>query len=151
MSPAARRAPAGGRRAVADTWWGRAWVAALEDSTLDAGRLSRGRTYARQGKVGEVAVSSGVIKAPVQGSDYYPYRTSVRVPALTDRQWDTLLNTIATRAGHTAALRDGEMPEDLVEDARAAGVPLLPLPTELDPGCSCPDWGYPCKHSAALC
>lgn len=151
MSPAARRAPARGRRAFADTWWGRAWVAALEDSTLDAGRLSRGRTYARQGKVGEVTVSSGVVKASVQGSDFYPYRTSVRVPALTDGQWDTLLNTIATRAGHTAALLDGEMPEDLVEDARAAGVPLLPLPTELDPGCSCPDWGYPCKHAAALC
>lgn len=151
MSPEARRAPARGRRAFADTWWGRAWVAALEDSTLDAGRLSRGRTYARQGKVGQVSVSSGLVKAPVQGSDFHPYRTSVRVPALTDSQWDTLLNTIATRAGHTAALLDGEMPEDLVEDARAAGVPLLPLPTELDPKCSCPDWGYPCKHAAALC
>ncbi|MFD0508213.1 SWIM zinc finger family protein [Streptomyces chiangmaiensis] len=29
--------------------------------------------------------------------------------------------------------------------------PLLPEPSELDPECSCPDWGYPCKHAAALC
>src|ERR1043165_516852 len=43
------------------------------------------------------------------------------------------------------------MPAELVDDARRAGVPLLPLPTELDPECSCPDWGYPCKHAAALC
>nr|WP_255344993.1 SWIM zinc finger family protein [Streptomyces avermitilis] len=43
------------------------------------------------------------------------------------------------------------MPGELVDDARRAGVPLLPQSTELDPDCSCPDWGYPCKHAAALC
>ncbi len=43
------------------------------------------------------------------------------------------------------------MPGELVDDARRAGVPLLPQPTELDPECSCPDRGYPCKHAAALC
>ncbi|WP_261726004.1 SWIM zinc finger family protein [Streptomyces fulvoviolaceus] len=147
MSPAPRR----GRRAFAATWWGQAWVGALEDSTLDSGRLSRGRTYARQGMVSEVTVSRGVVKAPVQGSRPRPYRTSVRVPTLTGAQWDTLLDAIAARAGHTAALLDGEMPQGLVDDARTAGVPLLPGPTELDPDCSCPDWGYPCKHAAALC
>jgi len=151
MSPAPRRAPARGKRAFAATWWGQAWVTALEDSTLDSGRLSRGRTYARHGMVGEVTVSPGTVKAPVQGSRPRPYRTTVRVPTLTDSQWDTLLDAIAARAGHTAALLDGAMPQDLVDDARAAGVPLLPGPAELDPDCSCPDWGYPCKHAAALC
>lgn len=149
MNPSPRRVPA--RRSFATTWWGQAWVSALQDSTLDSGRLSRGRTYARQGMVGEVTVSPGVVKAPVQGSRPRPYRTSVRVPTLTDRQWDTLLDAIAARAGHTAALLDGEMPQNLDDDARTAGVPLLPLPTELDPDCSCPDWGHPCKHAAALC
>jgi uncharacterized Zn finger protein len=151
MTPAARRSPARGRRAFAGTWWGLAWVSALEDSTLDSGRLSRGRTYARQGMVGEIIVAPGQIKAPVQGSRPRPYRSAVQLPVLTARQWDTLLDAVAARAGRVAALLDGEMPEDLVEDARAAGVPLLPEPTELDPDCSCPDWGYPCKHAAALC
>jgi uncharacterized Zn finger protein len=126
-------------------------VAALEDSTLDAGRLSRGRTYARQGMVGPVTIAPGQIKAAVQGSRPRPYRSSVHLPVLTDPQWDTLLDTIAARAGHLAGLLDGEMPTELVDDARQAGVPLLPQPTELDPECSCPDWGYPCKHAAALC
>ncbi|MDX3226244.1 SWIM zinc finger family protein [Streptomyces sp. ME19-01-6] len=151
MSPAARRAPARGKRAFAATWWGQAWVRALEDSTLDAGRLSRGRTYARKGMVGDVIVAPGQVKAPVQGSRPRPYRSAVHLPVLTDRQWDTLLDAIAARAGHVAALLDGEMPEDLVEDAGTADVPLLPRPTELDPECSCPDWGHPCKHAAALC
>ncbi|WP_405863652.1 SWIM zinc finger family protein [Streptomyces sp. NBC_00005] len=149
--PGPRRAPARGGRAFAATWWGQAWVTALEGSTLDAGRLSRGRTYARKGMVGTAAVAPGQVKAAVQGTQPRPYRSSVHLPVLTDAQWDTLLDTIAARAGHLAALLDGEMPAELVDDARHAGVPLLPQPTELDPDCSCPDWGYPCKHAAALC
>ncbi|GAB2989478.1 SWIM zinc finger family protein [Streptomyces pseudoechinosporeus] len=149
--PGPRRAPARGRRAFAATWWGRAWVTALEDSTLDAGRLSRGRTYARKGMVGPVTIAPGQVKAAVQGSQPRPYRSAVHLPVLTDAQWDTLLDTVAARAGHLAALLDGEMPAELVDDTRQAGVPLLPQPTELDPDCSCPDWGYPCKHAAALC
>jgi uncharacterized Zn finger protein len=147
----ARHGPARGKRAFAATWWGQAWVGALEDSTLDSGRLSRGRTYARQGMVGEVTVAPGVLRATVQGSRPRPYRSAVHVPVLTDVQWDTLLDAIAASAGHLAALLDGELPAEVVDDARAAGVPLLPLPHELDPECSCPDWGYPCKHAAALC
>ncbi|MET8645056.1 SWIM zinc finger family protein [Streptomyces sp. NPDC004675] len=151
MSPTAHRGRVRGKRAFAATWWGQAWVAALEDSTLDAGRLSRGRTYARKGMVGRIIIAPGQVKAPVQGSRPRPYRSAVHLPVLTLRQWDTLLDTIAARAGHVAALLDGEMPTDLVEDAHQADVPLLPQPTELDPECSCPDWGYPCKHAAALC
>jgi uncharacterized Zn finger protein len=149
--PGPRRAPARGKRAFAATWWGQAWVTALEDSTLDAGRLSRGRTYARHGMVGPTTIGPGQVKAAVQGSRPRPYRSSVHLPVLTDTQWQTLLDTIAARAGHLAALLDGEMPAELVDDARQAGIPLLPQPTELDPECSCPDWGYPCKHAAALC
>ncbi|WP_405541212.1 hypothetical protein OG478_01370 [Streptomyces phaeochromogenes] len=136
MSPAVpgpRRAPGRGRRAFAATWWGQAWVTALEDSTLDSGRLSRGRTYARQGMVGAVTIAPGQVKAAVQGSRPRPYRSAVHLPVLTDAQWHTLLDTIAARAGHLAALLDGEMPAELVDDAREAGVALLPQPTELDP------------------
>ncbi|GAA2243021.1 hypothetical protein GCM10010145_06820 [Streptomyces ruber] len=150
MTPA-RKAPRSGTRAFAATWWGRAWVDALEGSTLDAGRLSRGRTYARKGMVGPVTAAPGALRAKVEGSAPRPYDSTVRLRVLTDAQWETLLDTIAARAGRTAALLDGEMPADLVDDARAAGVPLLPEPGELDPECSCPDWGHPCKHAAALC
>ncbi|MFI6860236.1 SWIM zinc finger family protein [Streptomyces sp. NPDC050421] len=149
--PGPRRAPARGKRAFAATWWGQAWVTSLEDSTLDAGRLSRGRTYARKGMVGSINVAPGRIKAAVQGSEPRPYRSAVHLPVLNDAQWDTLLDTIAARAGHVAALLDGEMPAELVDDARQSDVPLLPRATEFDPECSCPDWGYPCKHAAALC
>jgi uncharacterized Zn finger protein len=150
MTPA-RKAPRTGIRAFAATWWGQTWVDALEASTLDAGRLSRGRTYARKGMVGPVTAAPGILRAEVEGSAPWPYDAEVRLRVLTDAQWDILLDAIAVQAGRTAALLDGEMPADLVDVARTAGVPLLPEPSELDPECSCPDWGYPCKHAAALC
>ncbi|MFF1569324.1 SWIM zinc finger family protein [Streptomyces sp. NPDC058293] len=150
MTPS-RKAPRTGSRAFAATWWGQAWVDALEASTLDAGRLSRGRTYARKGMVGAVTTTPGLLRAEVEGSAPWPYDAAVHLRVLTGAQWETLLGAIAAQAGRTAALLDGEMPADLVDDARAAGVPLLPEASELDPECSCPDWGYPCKHAAALC
>ena len=141
----------GSRAPFAETWWGLEWVHALEDSSLDYGRLQRGRTYARGGAVGAVTVAPGSAAAHVHGSRRTPYRSSVTVEQLTDRQWDRLLDMIADRAANIAALLDGDMPAALAEDAEAAGVPLLPGPGDLEPACSCPDWGYPCKHAAALC
>ncbi|MEU0663823.1 SWIM zinc finger family protein [Streptomyces lavendulocolor] len=139
------------RAPFAESWWGREWLRALEESSLDSGRLQRGRTYARSGAVGQLTVAPGSAAAPVKGSRPTPYHSTVLVKQLKDRQWDQLLDMIAERAAHIAALLDGEMPAALADDAAAAGVPLLPGPHDLDPQCSCPDWGYPCKHAAAVC
>ncbi|MEU1076453.1 MULTISPECIES: SWIM zinc finger family protein [unclassified Streptomyces] len=140
-----------GRRSFADTWWGNAWVSALEGPTRSAtGRLARGRTYARAGNVREITITPGRATAQVRGSLPTPYRTSMEIPQLTERQWDALLDVVAARAGHLAALLDRDMPTALAEDAAQAGVHLLPGSRELVPSCSCPDDGYPCKHAAAL-
>jgi len=141
----------GSRGALASSWWGTEWIAALEETSMDPGRLSRGRTYARRGAVGEITVTPGGISAKVHGSRPRPYTSSVRVRVLDDGQWDRLLDTVAAKAAHIAALLDRDMPHALVEDAAKARVLLLPADDELDPDCSCPDWGYPCKHAAALC
>ncbi|MBS2966918.1 SWIM zinc finger family protein [Actinocrinis puniceicyclus] len=141
----------GGRGPFASTWWGQAWVAALEETSMDAGRLSRGRTYARRGAVGEITVTAGLIKAKVHGSQPRPYSASVRIRRLDDDEWDRVLDAAAARAQHIAALLDRDLPQELAADAARAGAPLLPADDELEPSCSCPDWGYPCKHAAALC
>src|SRR5205814_1622989 len=98
--------------------------------------------------VGPVTVAPGQVKAAVQGSRPRPYRSAVHLPVLADAQWDTLLNTVAARAGHLAALLDGEMPAELVDDARHAGVPLLPQPAEHTP--ELPDVPEPSAHTASL-
>ncbi|MET8078670.1 SWIM zinc finger family protein [Streptomyces sp. NPDC005303] len=131
----------------AATWWGNAWVAALEEGALDAKRLARGRGYAEQGHVDAITVTPGLVLAYVQGSRARPYRVQVRLRTLGDADWDRFLDLAADRTGHIAALLDKEMPEALAE----CGVPLLPGPGDLEPQCSCPDRGHPCKHAAALC
>jgi len=140
------------RRTFGATWWGRAWIDALEHrARLDPNRLPRGRTYARQDRARAVVLSAGEISATVSGSRASPYRVRVRIRTFDDEEWDRLLAAVAAKAGHSAALLDGELDPGIVEDARAAGVELLPGAGELQPRCSCPDWADPCKHSAAAC
>jgi uncharacterized Zn finger protein len=143
---------AAARRAFGATWWGGAWIDALEQrARLDPNRLPRGRTYARQGRVGDLAVAPGFVEAEVQGSRPRPYVVTVRVRPFTVAEWDRVLDAIAGRAGHAAALLDGELPAAVLADAQEAGVELLPQAGEVQPRCSCPDWAVPCKHAAAVC
>ena len=46
--------------------------------------------------------------------------------------------------------QDGELEPGIVDDAREAGVELLPSRNDLKPHCSCPDDAVPCKHAAAV-
>ncbi|MGP3922174.1 SWIM zinc finger family protein [Streptomyces sp. 8N616] len=141
--------PARGR-GFAQTWWGQAWLKALEDTALDAEQLKKGRRYAREGAVGAVSVRPGRITAVVRDRDRTPHRSDVLLQELGEEDWDRLLDTVADRAGHIAALLDRDMPPHLVEDAAAAGVELLPGIGDLEPECTCGVWDH-CPHTAALC
>ncbi|MEK8169136.1 hypothetical protein NKH77_02815 [Streptomyces sp. M19] len=92
----------------------------------------------------------GRITAVVYGRDRTPYRSDVLLQELDAADWDRLLDVVADRAGHIAALLDRDMPPQLVEDAAAAGVELLPGVGDLEPECACEAWDH-CPHSAALC
>ncbi|MET8173195.1 SWF or SNF family helicase [Streptomyces clavifer] len=137
-------------RGFASSWWGQAWLKALEDTALDGGQLKRGRKLAREGGVGAVSVRPGRITAVVQDRDSTAYRSDVLLQRLDDEDWDRFLDMASERAGHIAALLDREMPPDLVEDAAAAGVDLLPGIGDLEPECSCEAWDH-CPHTGALC
>ncbi|WP_415956520.1 SWIM zinc finger family protein [Streptomyces sp. 021-4] len=135
----------------ADSWWGRAWVAALESLSMDEARLARGRAYADEGKVAAITVTPGRVVAYVHGSRARPYRAELRLRTFTETGWDTLLDAVAAHPGHLSALLAKEMPHSLADTAREADVRLLPGGDDLDPSCTCPDHGRPCKHVAALC
>ncbi|MFJ2477957.1 SWF or SNF family helicase [Streptomyces sp. NPDC087659] len=141
--------PARGR-GFAGTWWGRAWVKALEDSALDTEQLKKGRRQARDGAVGAVSVRPGRITAVVRDRDGTGHRSDVLLQELTDDAWERFLDTAVDRAGHIAALLDRDMPPHLVEDAAEAGVELLPGIGDLEPECTCGTWDL-CPHTAALC
>jgi uncharacterized Zn finger protein len=151
--PASGTAPAGSEpREFGRTWWGRAWLEALEQrARLDPDRLPRGQDYARSGAVGELTLAPGEARALVRGRKTKPYQVRIRVRRFADEEWDRVLEAIAARLGHAAALLDGELPPEIADDAAGAGLDLLPGGGEVGPRCDCPDDADPCKHSAAAC
>jgi uncharacterized Zn finger protein len=145
--PATKRKP--GR--FARTWWGNAWLQAMEDTSLDLAQLKRGRKFAYAGLVGPITVSAGRIAAQVTSDDGAVHHTVVLVDRLSDAQWRRFLDEVAAKAGHIAALLDRDMPHELVEAATDADVTLLPGIGDLQPECDCEGWELPCTHAAALC
>ncbi len=134
------------------TWWGQAWIDALEGiAGGSTGRLSRGRTYARQGRAEDLIIRPGAVTGFVQGSEPEPYEVYLDVREFRDDEWEAVFDAIAAKAGHAAALLDGELDPGVVEDTAAIEVELLPRARDLRTACSCPDDVDPCKHAAAAC
>ncbi|MEU1894112.1 SWF or SNF family helicase [Streptomyces pristinaespiralis] len=137
-------------RGFAQTWWGQAWLKALQDTALDGEQLKKGRRHAREGAVGAVSVRPGRITAVVRDRDGTAHRSDVLFQELDEQDWERFLDVATDSAGHIAALLDRDMPPHLVEDAAAAGVELLPGIGDLEPECTCDAWDH-CPHTAALC
>lgn len=76
---------------------------------------------------------------------------TVRIRAFSTSEWDAVLDVVSAQIGRVAALLDGELPPEVVDDVHAAGLDLLPGAGEVLTNCSCPDFAVPCKHSAAVC
>jgi uncharacterized Zn finger protein len=124
-------------------------------STLDGfgwgGRLSRGRAFARNGRVVDVEVSPGLIRARVQDSQPRPYQVTMAVEPFADQVWDRVIGALARQAIYTAKLLAGELPAEVVQLCDSAEAPLFPgHPDDIVMRCSCPEWAVPCKHVAAV-
>ncbi|MBI5433790.1 MAG: SWIM zinc finger family protein [Planctomycetes bacterium] len=135
---------------IGATWWGARWIDALQHiSSGYSNRLSRGRSYARAGRVHDLELERGCARARVTGSRVYD--VEIRVCALSDAEWKRTIRALAARATFAAQLLDGAMPREIDEAFAAAKVSLFPSGSaDLTTTCSCPDWANPCKHVAAL-
>ncbi len=138
------------RGTIGETWWSKRWVGVLESFSLGT-RLTRGRSYARQGQVISIDVQPGIVRAKVQGSRPKPYDIEIRLKPLSDQDWDKVTEAMAAQAIFAAKLLAGEMPTNIEEAFSAVNLSLFPTAAkELDTDCSCPDWANPCKHIAAV-
>lgn len=135
--------------AIGGTWWGARWIEALERISRDyQKRLARGRTYARAGRVHDLVLEPGRVRARVTGSSRTPYRVDIELAVLGAATWQAAVAAMAERAAFAAALLAGEMPAAI--DQAFAGGGLFPAAgDDLATACSCPDWANPCKHVAA--
>jgi uncharacterized Zn finger protein len=138
------------RGAIGSTWWSKRWIAVLESFSMGT-RLTRGRSYARQGQVVSIDIEVGLVKAKVQGSQPRPYNIKIQLQPLTDRDWERVIEAMAAQAIFAAKLLAGEMPTNIEEAFKAVQLSLFPVRVkDLVTSCSCPDWANPCKHIAAV-
>src|SRR5712692_5133313 len=135
---------------IGETWWSKRWIAVLESFNMGT-RLTRGRSYARQGQVISIDVEPGMVQAKVQGSQPKPYKVEIRLKTLSDQDWENVTEAMASQAIFAAKLLAGEMPKNIEEAFGAVKLSLFPTALkELETSCSCPDWANPCKHIAAV-
>jgi uncharacterized Zn finger protein len=138
------------RGAIGTTWWSRRWVRALEGLGMGS-RLTRGRSYARQGQVVSIDIEQGHVLSQVQGSLRKPYDVEIKLRPFNARQWDAITDAMSAQALFAAKLLAGEMPTNIEEAFAVAHISLFPTEqADLQTSCSCPDWANPCKHVAAV-
>ncbi|MFH9015698.1 hypothetical protein ACH4C6_30540 [Streptomyces sp. NPDC017943] len=143
---AARR----GGRARGQSFWGKAWTEAVEDTWPEEESLKGGRAFARTGRIGPVTVSPGRIAAEVYGGES-AYTTVVTLTELDAGEWELLWEKAADRTGVAEGLLAGELPEDFLEAVEDARVRMLPGYGDLDADCDCDALEHPCAHATALC
>ncbi len=124
------------------TPWGRRWVEVVENEGDDA-RLSRGRAYARAERVYNIKFDKGNVTAKVKGNSG-TYTVRAEMKPFSKTEWKRIATKLQ-QAEVAGSLLNNELPEDI---DKLIDVPLIHH--ELTSDCSCPDWGDPCKHVAAL-
>jgi len=91
------------------------------------------------------------IGSSVQGSRKEPYKVSIEIRSIVDKEWESVIDAMSSQAIFAAKLLAGEMPQDIEEAFNAARVALFPARTaDLKTDCSCPDYANPCKHISAV-
>ncbi len=75
-------------RAIATTFWGKAWCENLESYHDFETRLPRGRTYVRNGSVIDLQMAPREVKALVSGSMIY--KITIRIGAVPKAQWQSI-------------------------------------------------------------
>jgi uncharacterized Zn finger protein len=134
-------------RAIATTFWGKAWCENLERYSDFANRLPRGRTYARNGSVIDLQIGPGQVKALVSGSSVY--QVEVKISPVGKARWKSICKDCAGAIDSLVELLQGRLSERVMERICRENTGLFPSAKEIDFSCSCPDWAFMCKHIAA--
>jgi uncharacterized Zn finger protein len=135
-------------RAIARTFWGKAWCDNLERYSDFANRLPRGRTYVRNGSVIDLQISPGKIEALVSGSDIYT--VAISVAPVTKARWKSICRDCGGAIDSLVELLQGRFSKGVMERICRQRTGLFPSPNEIKLWCSCPDWAEMCKHVAAV-
>ena len=135
-------------RAIATTFWGKAWCANLESYRDYESRLPRGRTYVRNGSVVDLQIQPREIRARVSGSSIYTVMVSIG--AVSKLQWQSICSDCTGGIDSLVELLQGRFSKGVMERICRQATGLFPKPSEIRFSCSCPDYASMCKHIAAV-
>lgn len=133
---------------IAKKFWGKQWCEHLETFADFDNRLSRGRTYVRDGSVCHLEIKKGCAKAFVGGTNLY--NVKVEILALQESQWQTLKDKCSGEIGSLLELIQGDLSDHVMEIIANNKEGLFPNEGEIHFSCDCPDRADICKHIAAV-
>lgn len=129
------------------SWWAARWNETLEEYDIGE-RLSRGKTYARTGRVSKLDIKKGRVVATVHGSE--KYKVDIAIKKFQTAQWEKVAQKMLANPLTVARLLSGRMPDDIEDVFKDLRLRLFPSMKDLETDCTCPDWANPCKHIAAI-
>jgi uncharacterized Zn finger protein len=135
-------------RAIATTFWGKAWCDNLERYSNYASRIERGRTYVRNGSVVDLQIAPREVTAVVSGSELYKVKVSINEVGA--KLWASICKDCAGGIDSLVELLQGRFAKGVMERICRQGDGLFPKPAEIHFSCSCPDHASMCKHVAAV-
>jgi len=135
-------------RAIANTFWGKAWCDNLERYRDYANRIERGRTYVRNGSVVDLEIEPCEVTATVSGSRLY--NVNIKIADVPARQWASICADCAGGIDSLVELLQGRLAKGVMERICRQGDGLFPTPAEIRFSCTCPDHASMCKHVAAV-
>lgn len=134
------------KKEKAKTVWGTWFVNVLETS-FEHDRLKRGWTYANNDLVRELVVKGSTVTAIVLGN--YQYHVEIKFPEI--REKEKIYALIEDNPMFLSQVQVGVLPAELVDELKAHEISLMPSSWKtIKSFCTCPDWGDPCKHRAAV-
>lgn len=136
-------------KALAKTWWGKAWNTNLESYADYRNRIGRGRSYVRHLAVVDLQIVPCKVTSLVQGSMGAPYKVVISIKKMKKKNWKNIKKECQSRLSSLPDLLAGKIPKALQETFMVQGKGLFPTPSEIAFDCSCPDWASMCKHVAA--
>jgi uncharacterized Zn finger protein len=134
-------------RAVATTFWGKAWCEHLERFSDYENRLPRGRSYVRSGAVVDLQIGPGHVDAKVRGTRLY--KVDIKIERLSEANWRAISRACAGKIDSLVELLQGRFDRAVMTVVGRAEGGLFPQPAHITMTCSCPDWATMCKHVAA--
>jgi len=134
-------------RAIATTFWGKAWCKNLETYSDYQNRLPRARAYVRNGSVIDLKILPGQVMAEVIGSRRY--HVEISISPVPQAQWHDLVKDCTGSINSLIELLQGQFSDAVMQRLCAPNKGLFPTSEHIRFVCSCPDWANMCKHVGA--